>query len=85
MVSGMVFFAILAIMESNHNMFLTHGKTQEEIDQKISALYITMAVQLVCLVTCIAQIVVGTRKEREEEQRQRELDIQNAKDGIDIF
>ena len=63
MVSGIVFFAILAVMESNHNMFLTHGKSQDEIDEKISALYITMGVQLVCLVSCIANIIVGTRKE----------------------
>ena len=67
MVSGILFFSILAVMESNHNMFLTHGKSQDEIDEKVSALYITMGVQALCLVGCIVQIVVGTRKEREEE------------------
>ena len=66
-------------------MFLTHGKTQAEIDEKVNALYITMGVNLVCLVTCVAQMIVGTRQEKEEEQRQRELDIKNAKDGLDIF
>ena len=67
MVSGIIFFAILAIMEANHNMFLTHGKSQNEIDEKIGALQMTMIVQLVCLVTCIVNVIVGTRKEREEE------------------
>ena len=42
-------------------MFLTHGKTQAEIDEKVNALYITMGVNLVCLVTCVAQMIVGTR------------------------
>ena len=67
MVSGILFFAILAIMESNHNMFLTHGKTQEEIDEKVHVLYITMGVNLICLVNCIAAVVIGNRKEKEEE------------------
>ena len=44
MVSGILFFAILAIMESRHNMFLTHGKSQVEIDEKVNVLYITMGV-----------------------------------------
>ena len=67
MVSGIMFFAILAIMESNHNMFLTHGKSQAEIDEKISVLYITMGVQLFCFLGCVTAVFTGTRAEKEEE------------------
>ena len=85
MVSGIIFFAILVIMERNHNIFLTRGKTQAEIDEKVSALYTTMFVNVVALLIFITCFVMGTRKEKEEEQRQRELEISRAREGLDIF
>ena len=67
MVSGIIFFAILAIMEKNHNMFLTRGKTQDQIDEKVSVLYMTIVLNLVVLISCMTCVVFGTRKEKEEE------------------
>ena len=85
MVSGIFFFAIIAIMESNKNIFLTRGKTQTEIDEKVNVLYIVIGVCLAMAITCLGLFVTGSRKEQDEEQRQRELDVNNARQGIDIF
>ena len=67
MVSGIIFFAILAIMEKNHNMFLTRGKSQDQIDEKVNVLYMTIVLNLVVLISCMTCVVFGTRKEKEEE------------------
>lgn len=84
-VCGIIFFAILSIMFSNHNIFLTRGKSQTEINEKVNSLYVTMALQLVATVLFLTCFVVGTRKEKEEEQKQRERDVQRAKDGLNVF
>ena len=67
MLSGIIFFAIIAIMESNHNMFLTRGMTDAQVSEKVQVLYITIALCLVTMLTCAGFFVVGTRKEQEEE------------------
>ena len=85
MVSGIIFFAILAVMQSNHNMFLTRGKTDAQINETKNVLYTVMVVNLICLMMCVTGTVIGVRKEKEEEERRRELEIRNAREGIDIF
>jgi len=84
-VFGIIFFAILATMFANHNIFMTRGKTQAQIDDKISTLFITMGVQLVALLLFLACFMRGTKKEKEEEDRQRLLDVQKARQGVGIF
>ncbi len=68
-VFGIIFFAILAIMFGNHNIFLTRGKTQAQIDDKIGTLYVTMGVNAVAFVLFVACFIRGSRQEKEEEQR----------------
>lgn len=64
MVCGIVFFAILAIMERNGNMFLTKTHPSEaEREDKVKVLLITMAINAVCLVNCVACVIIGTRRE----------------------
>ena len=60
MVSGIIFFAIIAIMESNHNIFLTRGMTQGQIDEKMKVLFITIGLQALCFVGCIGYFTVGS-------------------------
>ena len=85
MVAGIIFFAILAVMEANHNMFLTRGQSLEDIAEKKNVLYMTMALNLVVMVSCLSCFYVGTKREKEEAERQRHHDLQNAKQGLDIF
>ena len=70
MVSGIIFFAILAVMESNGNMYLTR-KHPTETAEKLNVLYITMGVNLVVLISCVICFISGTRKEKEEDDRKR--------------
>ena len=85
-ISGIIFFGIIAMMLSNHNIFLTRGKTEVEISETKSVLYTTMILNLVVCVSCITCFIHGSRKEKEEEQRRRDEDIRNARDGgLDIF
>ena len=85
MVSGIVFFAILAIMEANGNMFLTRGQSPEQTSQKLSALYTTMVLNLVVMILCMGYYITGSRKEKEEEDRAKQLNLQRARQGLDIF
>jgi hypothetical protein len=84
MVTGIIFFAILAVMESRGNIFLTR-EHPEATDEKVNALMIAMALNAVCLINCIACVVVGTRREKEEARKQAEEDAKRAKDGFDVF
>ena len=85
MVSGIVFFAILAIMEANGNMFLTRGQTPEQTSDKITALTTTMVVNFIVLILCMGYYITGSRKEKEEMERQKQLNLQRARQGLDIF
>lgn len=84
-VCGILFFAIISIMFSNRNIFLTRGKSVKDINDTVSVLYTTMGVQLVACILFLTCFVTGTRKERDEEQRQRENDVQNARNGLNVF
>ena len=85
MVSGMIFFAILACMEANGNIFLTRGQTPAQTAEKQNVLYITIGVNLVIMISCIGCFMNGTKKEREEADRLRYSSQQNASRGLDIF
>ena len=74
MVFGIVFFAILATMEKNGNIFLTR-EHPDETGEKITALLITIGINGVCLINCIACVIIGTRREAEEAKKQAELDL----------
>ena len=71
MVCGIVFFAILAVMEKNGNMFLTKAHPEETGD-KITALLLTIGLNAICLVNCVACVVIGTRREAEEARKRAE-------------
>ena len=75
MVSGIVFFSILTIMLKNGNMFLTRNNTPDEVQDKITALLFTIGLNAVCLVNCVACVIIGTRQEAEEARKKAELDL----------
>ena len=84
MISGIVFFAILAIMLKNGNKFLEKG-TPEENGERITALMICIGVNAVCFINCTVCVIVGSRKEAEEEKRRQEEERERASKGLDIF
>ena len=61
-------------MEKNGNMFLTR-EHPEETGDKIKALLFTMALNAVCLINCVACVIIGNKREAEEARKQKELEI----------
>jgi len=84
MITGVLFFAILAIMLKNNNAFLSKGHPEENPD-RVTALFIAIGVNAVCFVNCVVCVIVGSRKEAEEELRKEEEERERASKGLDIF
>ena len=71
-------------MLKNGNKFLEKGEPKENPD-RITALLIAIGVNAVCFVNCTVCVIVGTRKEAEEEKRRVEEERERASKGLDIF
>jgi heme/copper-type cytochrome/quinol oxidase subunit 2 len=83
MVSGVVFFIIIAIMESNGNPFLNRNHPEESGD-RVRALIIAICINIVCFIGCVTCVVTGNRKEALEKLRKDEEQLKKLDDGIDL-
>lgn len=80
MATGMVFFAVLAIMQLNKNTYLTRFYP-EETDSRVTALVLAIALNGICFINCVSCIYYGSKKEAEEEERTNKAELRRLENG----
>ena len=67
MVMGVIFFAILAVLEASKNPFLNRHHP-EESGKRVFSLGMAIVINVVCFIGCFACVFVGLKKEEQEKE-----------------
>ena len=69
MVMGVIFFAILAVLEASKNPFLNKHHP-EESGKRVFSLGMAIVINVVCFIGCFACVFVGLKKEEQEKEKE---------------
>mmetsp|Transcript_24913 Transcript_24913/g.27564 ORF Transcript_24913/g.27564 Transcript_24913/m.27564 type:complete len:80 (-) Transcript_24913:85-324(-) len=76
MIAGIAIFAVLILLQSTGNKFLTAGVPPQDVSGQIKALAITIVINFVCLIFCCAGIRFGNKGDDEKvNQLEKEIEI----------
>ena len=74
MVMGVIFFAILAVLEASKNPFLNRHHP-EESGKRVFSLIMAIVINIVCFIGCATCVFVGIKKEEKDNREANERKI----------